>query len=87
MNKNLLYDGFIKVSYFSPIKITRENILKGLQNVVSKYAKGKLVDLWCGVKPYESLFKPYIKSYYGVDYPTTSESNYGHNTKADLFVE
>jgi len=46
-----------------------------------------LVDLGCGTKPYESIFKPYVIQYFGVDWEQTSEVHYGSETKADLFTD
>lgn len=83
MNK----DEFNNISYWSPVKISRENILKGMLAASVKYAKGKLIDVGCGMKPYENIFKPYVSSYFGIDYPVTAEANYGSKTKADLYVD
>lgn len=78
---------FINISYRSVTKIAHEGILRAVRDSAKHYAKGKLVDLGCGVKPYESIFTPYIDSYFGVDFKPTSESNYGKNTQADLYVD
>lgn len=78
---------FSETSYFSDVKITRTNIYNCLTKTARKYAKGKLVDLGCGVKPYENIFKPYIDSYFGIDFPTTAEGNYGSETVADLYID
>jgi SAM-dependent methyltransferase len=56
-------------------------------SVSSKFAKGKLIDIGCGTKPYETIFKPNIDSYFGVDFAPSSESNYGDLTRADLYVD
>jgi len=79
-------DNFINISCWSEVNITRHNILKGLKSAV-KYASGRLIDVGCGTKPYESLFAPVVGSYLGVDYPQTMETNYGAQTKADIFAE
>jgi len=79
-------DEFINVSYFSAVKIARDNIYKGLKRNAG-YASGKLVDIGCGIKPYEPIFKPYVELYFGVDYPQTIGSHYGINTKADLYAD
>lgn len=77
---------FLRISYFSVLKITRDNIAKALYKA-ARYAKGDLVDLGCGTKPYEILFRPYIRSYFGIDHPETAKSNYGNETNADLYVD
>lgn len=81
-----MQDEFIHISYWSIVKIARDNILNGLKSN-AKYASGKLIDVGCGTKPYESLFSPFVDSYFGVDYPQTMVSNYGAQTKADLFAD
>jgi SAM-dependent methyltransferase len=45
-----------------------------------RYAKGILVDIGCGVKPYESIFLPYVSRYVGID---LHNSPYG-TSKIDL---
>jgi SAM-dependent methyltransferase len=42
-------------------------ITKELKYVIAKYAKGKLLDVGCGNKPYELLFSGIIESYIGCD--------------------
>ncbi len=44
-------------------------------------AHGVLLDVGCGVKPYEKLFAPYVEKYYGTEY--LPESGYRGN-KADI---
>lgn len=44
-------------------------------------AHGKLLDVGCGVKPYEKLFAPYVEKYYGTEY--SPESGYRGN-RADV---
>jgi len=55
--------------------------------VAPKYAKGSLVDIGCGIKPYEEIFRPYVTSYFGVDYEPSAASNYSEQTKADLYAD
>ncbi len=60
-------------------KETHSYILATLQlNSVlnaSKYAKGKLLDVGCGEKPFLYVFKDKIKKYVGIDVPSTSHLN------------
>ena len=51
------------------------------------FARGDMIDIGCGSKPYQPIFKPYIDTYFGIDYPPTAAVNYGETTKADLFVD
>jgi SAM-dependent methyltransferase len=78
---------FTNISYFFRAKITRQNILEVLKESASNYAKGSLIDMGCGMKPYENIFQPYVASYFGIDYPTFAEANYKEMTKADLFID
>ena len=80
-------DNFINISFFFPAFITRHFLYLKLKEKAEKFAKGKLIDLGCGTKPYEKLFDFFIDSYYGVDYPITADVNYKNQTKADLFVD
>lgn len=77
---------FENISFKSPVKITRETISKAIMANAS-YANGKLIDLGCGIKPYEFMFTDYVESYFGVDFEPSAESNYQEETKADLFVD
>lgn len=74
-------------SYWFPMKITDDTLRAALGGAASKHARGRLLDLGCGTKPYEPLFAPHVASYYGVDFGGTSELHYGSATKADLFVD
>ena len=75
------------VSYWSPIKIASELLWTKLEQVASLHAKGRLVDLGCGTKPYEPLFAPYITEYVGVDFKDASSLHYGAATRADVYAD
>ncbi len=38
---------------------------------VKKYAKGKLLDIGCGNKPYENMIRPYVTEHIGLDHEDT----------------
>jgi SAM-dependent methyltransferase len=80
-------DEFIKISYFSPTKISRHHILRAMQYAAPKYARGQLIDVGCGCKPYEPIFRPHVEAYFGIDYPPTAAVNYSEATTADLLVD
>lgn len=80
-------DGFVNISYWAYDRVARTNILKGILYAGEKYSKGKLVDVGCGIKPYESIFEKYVDSYYGIDHYASAGSSYGHLTKADLYCD
>jgi SAM-dependent methyltransferase len=47
--------------------LTVSRLGTNISYAASNYAMGKLLDIGCGNKPYEALFKPFITSYFGID--------------------
>ncbi|MFC1977613.1 class I SAM-dependent methyltransferase [Chloroflexota bacterium] len=78
---------FVNPSIFNPVYIERKKIMEGLEDAARRYAKGKLVDLGCGIKPYKNIFAPYCDSYFGVDHPDVAKSHYGEDKQADLWAD
>lgn len=78
---------FLNISYMHGACITRRKLLSKLKECAKAYACGNLLDIGCGIKPYESIFTPYVKQYLGVDYPVAMEGNYGLSTKADYYED
>jgi SAM-dependent methyltransferase len=74
-------------SYWSPVKIATDLVLRRLSETAPKHARGCLIDLGCGAKPYQALFAPHVSSYFGVDFGATAGLHYGEATKADLLVD
>jgi SAM-dependent methyltransferase len=58
-----------------------EPLFRDLEECVAKYAKGKVLDIGCGNKPYESMFSGKISSYTGCDVVQSSEN------KVDVICE
>lgn len=79
--------GSASPSYWSPTKIASELALRCLAEAAPKHARGRLIDLGCGAKPYAPLFAPHVDSHFGVDFGGTAELHYGEKTKADLLVD
>jgi SAM-dependent methyltransferase len=75
------------VSYRSPVKIASELLWTAVARMAGKYASGRLVDVGCGTKPYEVLFRPHIASYFGIDWQGACEPHYGAATRADMYVD
>lgn len=50
----------------------------------AKFANGLLVDVGCGRKPFDRIFRPNVKAYIGIDYPLTAHMVGG--SKADIFA-
>ncbi len=55
-----------KINIFSKNWLVNK-ILYAEINKAAKFSKGQLLDIGCGNKPYLSIFKPFIKSYIGID--------------------
>jgi SAM-dependent methyltransferase len=72
---------------FGVINSTPYNILvqwivqKNLAKVGQVYFKGRLIDIGCGTKPYQSLFSPYLTDHVGVDH----EQTFHDKSNIDLF--
>ena len=45
-------------------------LLSAIERVAPE-ARGRLLDVGCGDKPYERLFRPYVREYVGVEYEAT----------------
>jgi SAM-dependent methyltransferase len=56
---------------------------------VAKAAHGKLLDVGCGSKPYESLFRPFVDQYVGIEKRDTFASTYSANagSRCDLYYD
>jgi SAM-dependent methyltransferase len=74
-------------SYWSPTKIADELAFRCLSEASAKHARGRLIDLGCGAKPFQALFAPHVASHFGVDFGATAALHYGEATKADLLVD
>lgn len=75
------------MSYRSPIKITATLLRAKLEQVAKQYARGRLVDIGCGTKPYEPIFSEYVTDYFGIDWEGATELHYGSATMADLYAD
>ena len=49
-------------------------LIKDLKTTISEFAKGKVLDIGCGNKPYEELFAGKINSYSGCDVVQSNQS-------------
>lgn len=54
------------ISWFSPDKLEKDSLWSAVSSA-SKYAKGKLLDVGCGNKPYYNIFLNKVDSYIGLD--------------------
>ena len=51
-----------------------------LRSALAAHGKGRMIDIGCGTKPYESLAKPYVTEHVGLD----REDPFNCNAKADI---
>ena len=54
------------VNWLAPDKIIKDSLWEAVSKA-SKYAKGDLLDIGCGKKPYYEIFKNKVSSYTGLD--------------------
>lgn len=62
--------------------------IEGLEGV-AHHARGRLLDVGCGDKPYEAIFRPHVSEYVGVEHEATFEATSAgkHKTKADVLYD
>jgi len=48
---------------------------------LKEYAKGRLLDIGCGVKPYQEMAAPYVQEHVGIDHASIQDNQ----AKVDLF--
>jgi SAM-dependent methyltransferase len=77
--------------YTAALKLARNFLdfeqasLDGAIQTSARYARGRLLDVGCGDKPYERLFAPHIDEYIGVEYQDTyAQSANARKGKADF---
>lgn len=56
-------------------------LVRDIKYAIKKYAKGKILDIGCGNKPYEKIFDGLIESYFGCDIVQSSQN------RVDLICE
>jgi ubiquinone/menaquinone biosynthesis C-methylase UbiE len=49
--------------------LTRNKIINHIEKAAAHYAGGKLLDVGCGSKPYQALFRSRVDEYLGLDVP------------------
>lgn len=57
-------------------KILRNIVINYIHDVqlaryATRYLKGRLIDIGCGIKPYRTMLTPYVTEHLGVDHPGT----------------
>lgn len=69
--------------YLKPSWLVSKIADRMLEKLFKKYARGNLIDIGCGVKPYAKILKPYIKKHIGVDHVGMIHSI----SKVDIFAD
>lgn len=59
-------------SWFHPRYISIK-YMRSMLKLASKYSQGILLDIGCGLRPYEALFTDYVTAYIGLDWPISPE--------------
>lgn len=62
-----------------------ESSLKKLLKETIPYATGRVLDVGCGEKPYEHLFRPMVGSYTGIDLPAAHSFYSPSRRHADIY--
>ena len=78
---------FLHPSKRRPHYLERVSIVLALRELRHRVKPGLILDVGCGMKPYESLLNTSGSKYYGTDYPITMEGSYGDSTRADFFSD
>jgi len=79
--------GFLAPSMGSPTYLERNSILCALSGMADLVQHGAILDIGCGVKPYEPLLSAPGDRWLGTDNPPTMQVSYGHLTLADVFAD
>jgi len=81
--KEAFNPGWLLGIWVNPAFIVRRRLLTGVRDISCKFIGGKLLDIGCGSKPYEHLFK--VNNYIGID---VEVSGHNHNSsKVDKFFD
>ena len=67
--------------YFSQNWLVYKIADAALTDAIQKYAKGKLLDIGCGEKPYKKMVMPYVDEHIGLDHEDTLHNK----SNVDLF--
>lgn len=78
---------FLHPSKRRPHYLERVSIVQAIRELRHRVKPGRLLDVGCGMKPYESLLTQRDSRYYGTDWPVTMEGSYGDLTRADFFSD
>lgn len=73
---------FLDVPRDNAHHLARMSIVRAMRVAVT-HAHGDLLDIGCGLRPYQSLFAPHVRRYIGMDYPP--QGGDGSQIDADVY--
>ena len=82
-NDEYFYPSWLIGIWINPVFIIRRGLLNGVKNIAANFVGGKLLDVGCGSKPYERLFK--VEEYIGIDIEGSFEGL--SHTSVDKFYD
>jgi SAM-dependent methyltransferase len=68
----MIMKDFLKNSWLHPRYLNKRYTYQLLSSI-RHYAQGRMIDIGCGLLPYQMLFKEGVTSYIGVDWPASVE--------------
>jgi len=77
------YPSYILGIWINPVFIVRRGLIDGVRELSSFCQEGKLLDVGCGNKPYEDLFK--VDEYIGIDIEVSGHDH--SSSKVDKFYD
>lgn len=78
---------FLRPALGDPAFLERSSICEALAQLSHRVEHGHILDLGCGIKPYEPLLARPGDRWIGVDHPPTMAGSYGTLTLADFFAD
>src|SRR5437867_2508230 len=66
-------------------RVLYRKLEEAMEYVGERYARGCLLDIGCGQKPWESLFARYVDEHVGVDHPDTIHGTSRVDVVADAY--
>ncbi len=81
--KEQFYPSYILGIWIHPLFIIRRGLINGIREISSFVQEGKLLDVGCGTKPYEDMFK--VDEYIGIDIQVSGHDH--SDSKVDMFYD
>lgn len=80
--QDFLSPGLRHASYFE-----RRSLLIALRELAVHVRHGRILDVGCGIRPYETILSNSSDDYIGIDYPVTMQHSYNLVTRAHAFAD